>query len=98
MKHTTQLWLLSPHAVSLVCFAAAFVWIMQVGTNRSMPDLYLGITGFVALGVALLTTIAGIVIVFRHGVGKYWPWLLAHLAALALALAIAFGWLGAHLV
>jgi len=97
MKHTTQLWLLSPHTVSVVCFAAAFAWIMQVGTNRSMPDLTLGIAGFVALGVALLTTIAGVVAVFRYGVAQYWPWLLAHVAALALALAIAFGWLGAHL-
>jgi hypothetical protein len=98
MKHTTQLWLLSPHALSVVSFAAAFVWISYVGTNRTDPDLYLGITGFVALAVALITTIAGVVAVFRHGAGRHWPWLLAHLAALALALAIAFGWLGAHVV
>jgi hypothetical protein len=98
MKHATQLWLLSPHAVSVACFAVAFAWISYVGTNRTEPDLYLGIVGFVALGVALPTTIAGIVIVIRHGIGQHWPWLLAHLAALVLALAIAFGWIGAHLV
>jgi len=98
MKHTTPLWLLSPHAVSIACFAAAFAWISYVGTNRTEPDLYLGIVGFVALGVALPTTIAGTVIVVRHGIGRHWPWLLAHLAALVLALAIAFGWIGAHLV
>jgi hypothetical protein len=98
MKHAKQLWLLSPHAVSIACFAVAFAWISYVGTNRTEPDLYLGIVGFVALGVALPTTIAGIVIVIRHGIGQHWPWLLAHLAALVLALAIAFGWIGAHLV
>ena len=97
MRHSTQLWFLSPHADSVVCFAAAFVWIGQVGTNRSDPDFYLGISGFVALGVALLTTIAGFVVVFRDGVGRHWPWLVAHLAAIVLAFLVATGWLGAHL-
>lgn len=98
MKHSTQLWFLLPHTISAACFAAAFAWIFAVGTNRTDPDLYLGIIGFVALAAALIATIAGVVSVIRQGIRRYWPWLLAHLAGLALALVLAGSWIGAHLV
>lgn len=98
MKRSSQLWILAPHAVSGACFTAAFVWMSVVGTNRSDPDLNLGIVGFVALAAALVTSVAGSFMVFRKGARRYWPWLLAHLGGLALALALAFGWLGAHMV
>ncbi|HUT50844.1 MAG TPA: hypothetical protein VM325_16050 [Alphaproteobacteria bacterium] len=97
MKRSTQLWFLLPHAISAACFAAAFAWLFSVGTNRTLPVLYLGIVGFVALAAALIATIAGTVSVIRHGIGRYWPWLLAHLAGLALALVLAGSWIGAHL-
>ena len=97
MKRSSQLWFLVPHAVSVACFVAAFLWISNVGTNRTGLDLNLGIVGFVALAAALITSITAVIIIFRQGVRQYWPWLLAHLGGLALALALAFGWLGAHI-
>ncbi len=97
MKRSPQLWFLVPHAVSVVCFAAAFGWMFIVGTNRSNPDLYLAIAGFLALAAALVSSIAGVVIVLRKGAGRHWPWLLAHLCGLALVLALASSWLGAHI-
>jgi len=97
MKYSKQLWFLLPHAISAACFATAFGWIFAVGTNRSDPDLYLGIVGFVALAAALIATIAGTVSVIRRGIRRFWPWLLAHLAGLALALVLAGSWIGSHL-
>ena len=81
----------------MAAFVGAFVWIAIVGTNRSMPDLYLGIVGFAALLAALLFSIAAVIIVFRRD-PKQWPWLIAHLGGVALASALGFGWMGAHLV
>lgn len=97
MKHWHQLLLLLPHVVSVACFKAALAWMRHVGTNRSDPDFYLAMVGFVALAAALLATIAGFIIVFRHDVRRYWPWLVVHLAALGFALVSAGDWFGAHL-
>lgn len=97
MKSALQLWLLLPHAISAACFAAAFAWLSIAGTNRTMPDLYLAIGGFVALGAAVIATIAGVAIVFRKGVRRLWPWILVHLAAVCVLLLTAGGWIGAHL-
>ncbi len=97
-KRSSQLWCLAPHAASVAFFVAAFVWMLIVGTNRSQPDLNLAIVGYVALPVALVTTIAWCFTAFRQGVRRIWPWLLGHLGGLALALALAAVWLGAHLV
>jgi len=87
-----------PHAISVVCFGAAFIWILIVNTNRTELDLYLGGFGFVGLAAALISSIAGVVVVFLQGVGRYWPWLLAHLGGIALPLIMGFFWIGAHLV
>ena len=97
MKIIPQAWLLLPHALSATAFAAAFAWIWHVGTNRSEPDLILGIAGFVALAVALIVSIAAAAAHLRKGLRHSWPWLLAHAAGLGLALALASRWLGAHI-
>jgi len=97
MRYATQLWLLLPHAVSALCFGAAFAWASYVGSNRTMPDLYLGVAGFLALAVALVTTVVAVVLVFRHGNRRFWPWLSIHLGAVCIAFLIAVGWMGAHI-
>lgn len=97
MRQATQLWLLLPHAISALCFGAAFAWAFHAGTNRTMPDLYLGIAGFVGLAAALVTTVVAVVLVFRHGVRRSWPWLSIHLGAVCVAFLIADGWMGAHI-
>ena len=97
MKQASQLWFLVPHAVSGACFAAAFVWMSIARTNRTEADLNLAIIGFAALAVAVLSSISAVFIVFRRGARRYWPWLLAHLAALAFALMLAHRWLGSHI-
>ena len=97
MKTIPQAWLLLPHALSGTAFAAAFAWIRHVGTNRSEPDLILGIAGFVALTAALIASIAAAVMHVRKGLRRSWPWLLAHGVGLALTLALASSWLGAHI-
>lgn len=97
MKHATQLWLLVPHALSVACFGAAFAWFAYIGSNRTMPDLYLGTAGYVALAAAVITTLVAIVLVFKAGVRRFWPWMVIHLAAVCVAFLIAGSWLGAHI-
>lgn len=97
MTSARQLWLLLPHAISAACFAAAFGWLSIAGTNRTMPDLYLAIGGFVALGAAVIATIVGVAIAFRRGVRRSWPWILVHLAAVCVLVLTAGEWIGAHL-
>ena len=97
MQTRSPYWFLAPHLLSCVCFAAAFLWMASVETNRSTPDLVLGIAGFAALAAALLSSIAAVVIVLRRDAGRGWPWLLVHLAGLAVTLALASNWLGAHI-
>lgn len=96
MKRLSHLWFLLPHAVSVACFVAAFVWMSNIGTNRSDADLNLAIAGAVALVAALISSIAAVIVVFRLGARRHWPWLLAHLGGLALALVLASSWMGAH--
>lgn len=97
MSHRSQLWFLLPHGISAVCFGLAFVWLFHAGTNRTMPDLYLAIAGFVALAAAAVATVVGVVVAVRVGAGRFWPWILVHPAALAVVLVIAGSWIGAHL-
>ena len=97
MKRSSRLRFLAPHAVSVACFFAAFAWLFAVGANNTLPDLYLAIAGFVALAAALIASITACVILIWSGEGRYWLWLLAHLGALVLALALASIWIGAHL-
>ncbi len=97
MKRSSQLWCLAPHAVSIACFAAAFVWMSIEGTNRSNPDLNLAIVGYLALAAALISSVVVGFVVFRKGARRQWPWLLAHLGGLALALMLASRWLGSHM-
>jgi len=97
MKRKRQIYLLTPAAVSLTCFIAAFIWMAIAGTNRSSVDLSLALVGYLAFAVALITSIAGAVIAFRDGGQQMWPWLVAQVTALGTALCLAFVWLGAHL-
>ena len=98
MKLPSSVWFLAPHALSSACFGAAFLWISIVQTNRSDPDLILGVAGLAALAAALASSIAASgLALFRGGVRHRWPWLLAHLGGLALAAALADDWIAAHL-
>ncbi len=96
MMPARHLWLLLPHALSAACFGAAFAWLFHAGTNRTLPDLYLAIGGFVALAAAVVATIVAVVLVFRSGARRFWPWLSIHLGVLCIAFLIAGEWLGAH--
>ena len=98
MRFPSALWFLVPHVLSSTCFAAAFAWMSVVETNRSDLDLVLGTAGFVALLAALLSSIAAAgLILFRRQQRRYWPWLLAHLGGLTLALGLADNWFATHL-
>ncbi len=98
MSRLLPLWMLIPYAIAILAFLAAFAWIVHVGTNRSDPDLYLGVTGFLALAAALIATLVVLLrLVLKRETRGQWPWLLVHAAALAAALLLAHYWLGAHI-
>ncbi|MCB9947811.1 MAG: hypothetical protein H6842_08275 [Rhodospirillaceae bacterium] len=97
MKTVSQLWFFLPHALSSACFAAAFAWMWHVGTNRTEPDRLLGYAGFIVLALALLASIIAAIALINGGLRRTWPWLLAHVAGLVVPLALASGWLGAHI-
>jgi len=97
MKKSPHIWLLLPHALSPMLFGGAILWMSVTGSNRTLPDLYLAIGGLAALGVAVLTSIAGWVIVFRQGALEQWPWLLAYPLALLAGVSAGMAWFGAHL-
>ena len=96
MKLWSQLAWLVPHAISVGCLAGSWWWMVRVGTNRSPTDLDLATVGAIALLAALASSIVVAVILFRRGAGRYWPWLLVHLGALALALYLAHRWMSTH--
>lgn len=97
MKSAVPLRLLLPHALSALCFGAAFAWMSHAGSNRTDPDFYLAVTGYFLLAVALVATLVAVVFVFRAGVRRHWPWLSIHLAALCGLFLVAGNWLGAHI-
>ena len=91
--------LLVPHALSAICFLAAFVWMAQVGNNRSDPDLILAILGFIGGAIALCASLGvAAAVLFRRDRWKAWPWLGLHLAALCGVALLASSWFAAHLV
>ena len=98
MKRSTPIVLLAPHALACVLFVTASIWMEFIQTNRSAPDLYLAIAGFVALAAAVLASLffLGLVIV-RPEARRGWPWLMVHLGALVLVAAMASEWFGTHL-
>jgi hypothetical protein len=91
-------WLLLPHALSAWCFLAAYAWMTHAGSNRTAPDLYLGMAGY-ALGAAAL--VASGVAFARHPWGSGWArgaaWLAAHVAAVAGLLVLGVAWLALHI-
>ena len=90
--------LLIPHAASIALFGAAAAWMARAGTNRTMPDLYLGIGGYVCGFAAMAATIAAVVLVVTGRVERRrWRWLAAHLGLLAVVVLCGFDWLAAHL-
>lgn len=90
--------LLLPHAIAALCFALSFAWWAHVGSNRTLPDLYLAIAGYVATTAAVVASLLLLVRVLS-GAEQHarWLWLLAHLAALALLASLGSSWLGGHL-
>jgi hypothetical protein len=94
----SHFWLLAPHALSTAGFLGALGWMMAKDSNQTPLDLNLAVAAFAALAVAIATTVAGIVVVFRRGLKRQWPWLLVYLVALVLPLILASGWFATHLV
>ncbi|MEM7444704.1 MAG: hypothetical protein AAF414_15385 [Pseudomonadota bacterium] len=95
----SRFWLLLPHALSCVFFAVAFGWMAIVQTNRSLPDLSLAIAGYIALVVAVLASvIAAWQILAKPARRHLWPWLLVHIGALMVCLALGSEWFAHHLV
>lgn len=97
MKTVSQLWYFVPHALSSACFAAALAWMGHVETNRSDPDRILGTAGFVVLALAGLASILAAIVLINGGIQRTWPWLLAHVAGIAVPLLLASAWIGAHI-
>ncbi len=91
-------WLLLPHGLAVVLFLLSDGWQLQVGNNRSLPDLYLAIAGAVALALALVASLTLCVrLATRPEERRRWPWLLVHAGALLLGLLLAGSWIGSHL-
>jgi uncharacterized membrane protein YhaH (DUF805 family) len=73
-------------------------WMRQVGTNRSAPDLYLGMVGYAFAALAVIATIAALALhPWRAGGRRGAFWLALHVAALAGVLCLATLWLALHL-
>ncbi len=91
-------WLLLPHFVALAAFSGAFAVMAATGTNRTDPDFWLGLTGFVTGLAALVASFAAVLLVtIARRRRAEWPWLLVHLVMAALVSATASSWLGAHI-
>ncbi len=92
-------WLLLPHGVSLAGFLLSDAWRAFVGNNRSAPDLYLAVAGYLALVVASIASLYAFIAILRaERLRRDWRWILLHVAALFLALFLGLRWLGNHLV
>lgn len=91
-------WTLMPHAVAAAAFIASFLVIAATGTNRTDADFYLGITGYLAILCALISTLAVLIMHPWRGANlRDWGWLGLHVAGLAGTVALGLAWLGAHI-
>ena len=98
MQRSTPFLLLIPHALSCICFISGFVWMDIAQTNHSEPDLYLAITGFAALALAVLASLILLgLIIAKLEARSGWPWLLVHLAAIVVLAVMGGEWLGSHM-
>jgi small-conductance mechanosensitive channel len=90
--------LLTPHLLAITAFVLAYMVIEVLGTNRSLPDLILGLIGYVMTLLAIIASIAALVFhPWRRGGAKEWLRLGLHLPALIACFALAFLWLALHL-
>ena len=90
--------LLLPHAVAVVAFMAAAQVMSIYQTNRTALDFYLGMTGYLALVLALIgTTAAAILHPWRTATARDWLWLVAHVTILLTALSLGSDWMGRHI-
>jgi hypothetical protein len=90
--------LLLPHGLALAAFAAAFIVMGVLGTNRSQADLWLGLTGFGCGALALLAAVAVLIAhPWRGAESTDWAVLAAHGVGVLLVLAAGGVWLGAHI-
>lgn len=90
--------LLIPHACAAVSFAAAYGWMRHVGTNRSLPDLYLGVAGYVfGLAAIAASAVAVAIVLAKRDQRHRWGWLMAHLAMLVLIAMQGSSWIAMHL-
>ena len=90
--------LLIPHVTAIVLFGTAALWMGHVGTNRSMPDLYLALCGYpFGLGAIAATMVAVLLVISRREPRRRWPWLAAHAVVLAIVVAQGASWLGRHI-
>ncbi len=98
MRPATALKYLLPHGIATLGFLLAFAWMAHVGSNRTLPDLYLALAGYAASLAALAASLLFLVKFLRQpGARSCWPWLLVHAAALVLVVFLGVSWFGYHL-
>ncbi len=90
--------LLTPHILAIIAFVLSYIVIEVFETNRSLPDLILGIIGYVMTLLAIIASIAALFFhPWRRGSAREWLLLGLHLPALIACFALAFLWLALHL-
>ena len=96
-RPSTALWLLAPHALAALSFVAGFGLVAIAGTSRLYAGAILGATGsllgILAIGATVLSTI-GVALASGR---RRWSLLVAHLAAVAVVVALGLGWLAMHI-
>ncbi len=99
MRLATALKFLAPHGLAVLCFLLAFAWMLHIGSNRSLPDLYLAVAGYAASIAALVSSLLFLFKVWGQPVIRTrLVWLMAHVSALTLLIFLGMSWFGHHLV
>jgi hypothetical protein len=97
-KRTMRGWLFLPQLAGVLAFSAAFIVLFVSGTNRLAVDMYLGLAGFIATGLAGVALLAAIILhPWRRAEKSDWLVLAAHVAGLLVCFLLGFFWIGFHL-
>lgn len=98
MRPATALKFLLPHGIAVLCFVLANAWMLHIGTNRSLPDLYLAVAGYAASIAALVSSLLFLIKLLQQPAFRSrWPWIMVHVAALAFLAFLGMSWFGNHL-
>lgn len=90
--------LLLPHALSVSAFVGSMIVVYVEQSNRTLLDLNLGVGGFVCGGLALIASMVALFLTpWRQMLGWDAVALTFHAAGVVATLALASGWMGAHI-